>query len=189
MHEQLEKFRGGLQRRLASSRSASMVPHTVDNQCCYAGGTSKEGQIVERIILMTLYFAVSALAVSEQITYPQMLSSNSIALLLNVDEDVICTIMEDFQLKITIKRDSEVITSKTLPFADNIALFHGISPGEYNCTTNVVNGAMQLESTTFNCTSCKCPPPSPTPTTTSNYNNKVHYRWVQCACNLRPVNQ
>lgn len=85
-----------------------------------------------------------------------MISSNSIALLININEDMTCSNMEEFQLSVVVTKEDELVTSRTLPFSDTIAYFSGIFQGEYNCTTSVVIGTIQLESTTSNCTSCEC---------------------------------
>lgn len=81
--------------------------------------------------------------------------SNSIALIVNVNEDIICSDAEEFQLSVMVTKENYVIASTVLPFSDSIAYFENILQGEYNCTTSVVRGRTHLETTTFNCTSCK----------------------------------
>lgn len=100
-------------------------------------------------------YAVPALVTSEQITYSEITSSNSIALLININEEVTCDNREELQLSAMVLKGNKVVASRTLPFSNTIAYFSGILQGEYNCTTSTVIGTIQFESTTFNCTSCE----------------------------------
>lgn len=94
-----------------------------------------------------------ALVTSEQITYSEITSSNSIALLIDINEEVTCDNREELQLSAMVLKGNKVVASRTLPFSNTIAYFSGILQGEYNCTTSTVIGTIQFESTTFNCTS------------------------------------